>query len=136
MTKALFANKAFLAIAAVAAALFMAGPSTAKAGTDVGVYFSFGSPGYYGAHYAPRRHYRPDRHYRHHRHYRHRNHWRGDYLPKRRVVRKMHRRGYRACRNVRLRGDSYRMSCRRTGKVFRIRADAYNGQIIGRRRIY
>ena len=141
--------KFVIAAFAIAAALFVTNPSTAKAGTDVEVFLGFGGPhgGVHGIHYRDYRHghkryrhrdyyygdryYKPRRHYRK-RHYRKRHHA----IPRWRMVRKMHRRGYYDCHKVRRRGNNYKMRCFRNDRLFKIKANAWSGHIVKRRRLY
>ena len=139
-------SKFVFAAFAVAAALFVTNPSTAKAGTDVQVFLGFGGSNG-GVHDV---HYRDRRHGHRHKRYRHRNHYyRGDYykprrhyrkrhhvIPRWRMVRKMHRRGFYDCHKVRRRGNNYKMRCFRNDRLFKIKANAWSGHIVKRRRLY
>lgn len=124
-------SKFVFAAIAMAAALFTINPSSAKAGTDIQVFLGVGGShaGVHGIHYRGHRfgHRRFG-----HRHYR--KHHRAS--PRRRIVRKMHRRGFYDCHNVRRRGHFYKMRCFRNDRLFRIKANARNGRIVKRRRIH
>ena len=138
-------SKFVFAAFAIAAALFVTNPSTANAGTDVKVFLGFDGPnaGVHGVHYRDRRHnhrryrnrdryYGDGNYYKPRRHYRKRHHA----IPRWRMIRKMHRRGFYDCHKVRRRGKNYKMRCFRNDRLFKIKANAWSGHIVKRRRLY
>jgi hypothetical protein len=115
-------NKLLLAAAAVTAALLFAGPSSAQAAPKgLHVDATIQLVGHRG-------HYRPD--YRPY----HRPMVRR-VLPRRQVIRLMHRQGYRNCRGWQVHRGVYSLRCVRHGRVFAVRVNGWTGHVIARHRI-
>ncbi len=59
-----------------------------------------------------------------------------DVIPARRIVRQLRRQGYGQVQEISLRGDTYRiMAVRNNGAYFKLRVDAYSGQILTAKRV-
>ncbi len=59
-----------------------------------------------------------------------------DVIPARHIVRQLRRQGYGQVQEISLRGDTYRiMAVRNNGGYFKLRVDAYSGQILTAKRV-
>ncbi len=59
-----------------------------------------------------------------------------DVIPARRIVRQLRRQGYGQVQEISLRGDTYRiMAVRNNGAYFKLRVDAYSGEILTAKRV-